>query len=100
MLSLRINGICVDHIPFMQSESQKFLSSLNSEVKQHVSSGDTVRARTLELFEKKKEELAELLHSVDKIHISFDGWTAPNGRGEQSIRQMRYESCPHCATTQ
>jgi len=74
----------VDHVPFSQTESlhfQRFLSTLNKEVKQHVPSGDTVRAWTVELFEKKKQELAELLRSVDKIHISFDGWTAPNGRG-------------------
>jgi hypothetical protein len=73
----------VDHIPFMQSESsyfQKFLSTLNNEVKQHMPSGDTVRAWTMELFEKKKGELTDHL--------------------EQSIRQMRYESCPHRATTQ
>ena len=47
--------------------------------------GDTVRAWTLELFEKKKVELAKLLQGVRKIHISFDGWTAPNGHGVYGI---------------
>ena len=47
--------------------------------------GDIVRAWTLELFGKKKVELAELLQGVRKIHISFDGWTAPNGRGLYGI---------------
>jgi hypothetical protein len=45
-----------------------------------VKTGSTVKRWILEEFEKKRLEIkAELATARSRIHVSFDGWTSPNG---------------------
>jgi hypothetical protein len=76
--------IVMCNIAFSVVESQYFqalLESCSHALKPFfVTAGNTVKKWILEEFEKKRLEVkAELAKARSRIHISFDGWSSPNG---------------------
>jgi len=76
--------IVMCNIAFSVVESQYFqalLESCSHALKPFfVTAGNTVKKWILEEFEKKRLEIkAELVTARSRIHISFDGWSSPNG---------------------
>jgi hypothetical protein len=76
--------IVMCNIAFSVVESEYFQALLktcsNALEPFFVKAGNTVKRWILEEFEKKRQEIkTELATARSRIHVSFDGWTSPNG---------------------
>jgi hypothetical protein len=77
--------ICVDQVPFMQVESAHFrnlISVVNPEESIQLPTADTAKSWIVQRFREQRSDMALQLGNLTcKIHVEFDGWTAPNGLG-------------------
>lgn len=78
-----LNWCIIDHIPFTKVDSPAFkrlMKAISPSLAAVPMSAASLRRWAIQAFQEEKDRMKEVLKkSASKIHVSFDGWSSPNG---------------------